>query len=86
MGREGVLVIMHGRSRMTVDPRTPTMPGRSTPVFHRLGRHCLHRARSAVRRWASRMKGELHDTKNRCWRRIFLQMDDNINQLTYVLV
>ena len=34
------------------------------PGFHRPGRHCLHRARSAVRCWASRIKGELHSTKN----------------------
>ena len=33
---------------------------------HRPGRHCLlHQARSAVRCWASRMKGELHPTRNR---------------------
>ena len=25
---------MHGRSRMTIDPRIPTMPGRSTSGFH----------------------------------------------------
>ena len=34
----GVLIIMHGRSRMTIDPRIPTMPGRSASSFHRLGR------------------------------------------------
>ena len=34
------------------------MPGRSTSGFRRLGRHCLHQARSAVRCSASRMKGE----------------------------
>ena len=34
-----VLNGMHGRSRMIIDPRIPTMPGRSTPAFHRLGRH-----------------------------------------------
>ena len=40
---------MHGRSRMTIYPRIPTMPGRSTSGFHRLGRriHWLHQARSA---------------------------------------
>ena len=27
--RGGVLIIMHGRSRMTIDPRIPTMPGRT---------------------------------------------------------
>ena len=56
---------MHGRSRVTIDPRTPTMPGRSTPGFHQPGRHCLHQARSAVRCSASRMKGELHPSKKR---------------------
>ena len=57
--------VMHGPSRMTIDPRIPTMPGRSTSGFHRPGRHCLHQARSAVRCSASRMKGELHPTKSR---------------------
>ena len=28
-------VIMHGRSRMTIDPRLPTMPGRSRSGFDR---------------------------------------------------
>ena len=61
-------MIMHDRSRMTVDPCIPTMPGRSTSGFHRPGRHWLHQARSAMRCWASDMKGELHpayDTKSR---------------------
>ena len=35
----GLLIMMHGRSRMTIDPRIPTMPGRSTSGFHRPGRH-----------------------------------------------
>ena len=52
----GCTHVMHGRSRMTIDPRIPTMPGRSTSGFHRPGRHCLHQARNAVRCWASRMK------------------------------
>ena len=58
-------VFMHGRSRMVIDPRIPTMPGRSMSGFPRPGRHCLHQARSAVRCSASRMKGELHPTKSR---------------------
>ena len=66
VGRGGVLIIMHGRNRITINPRTPTMPGRNTPGFHRAGRHCLHQVRSAVRCWASRMKVVLHPTKNRC--------------------
>ena len=35
---------VHGRSRMTIDPCIPTMPGRSTSDFHQPGRHCLHHA------------------------------------------
>ena len=30
---EGCTHVMHGRSRMTVDPRIPTMPGQSTSGF-----------------------------------------------------
>ena len=56
--------VMHGRSRMTIDPRISTMPGRTTSSFHRPGRHRLHQGRSAVRYWASHMTGELHPTKN----------------------
>ena len=50
----------HGRGRMTIDSGIHTTPGRSTSKFQR-----LHQARSAVRYWASRTKGELHPTKNR---------------------
>ena len=64
-GRRYVLDLTHGRSRMAIDPRIPAMPGRSMSGFHRPGRHCLHQARSAVRWRASRVKGELHPTKNR---------------------
>ena len=39
-------IIMHGCSRVTKDPRIPTMPGRSTSGFYRPGRHFLHQARS----------------------------------------
>ena len=56
--------VMLGRSRKTADPCLPTMPGRSTSGFHRRGRHRVHRARSAVRCSASRVKGELHPAKN----------------------
>ena len=38
----GCTYFVHGRSRMTIDPRIPTMPGRSTSGFHYPGRHCLH--------------------------------------------
>ena len=64
-GGGGGTHIMHRRSRMTIDPRIPTTPGRSTSGFHRPGRHCLHQAQSAVRWWSSHVKGELHPTKNR---------------------
>ena len=41
-----VFDIIHGRSRITVDPRIPTMPGRSTSGFHRPGAKIgLHQAR-----------------------------------------
>ena len=45
-------------SRMTIGPRIPAMPARSTLDSHRPGRHCLHLARSTVRCWARRIKGE----------------------------
>ena len=61
----GCTQFVYGRSRMTIDPRIPTMPGRSTSGFHQPGRHCLHQARSAVRCLASRMKDELYPSKNR---------------------
>ena len=54
---------MHGRSRMTIEPRIPTMTGRSTSRFHRSGRRHLHQARSAVRCSVGRMKGELHPSR-----------------------
>ena len=64
-GGGGGTQVVRGRSRMTLDPRVPTMPGRSTSDFHQPGRYCLHQARSALRCSASRMTGELHPFKNR---------------------
>ena len=61
----GCTHVMHGRSRMTIDCRIPTIPGRSMSGFHRPGRHCLHQERGVVRCWATRMKDGLHPTKNR---------------------
>ena len=55
---------VHDRRLMATEPRIPIMPGRSTSGFHQPGRHRLHQARSAVRCSASRMKGELHASKN----------------------
>ena len=52
--------VMHGRSRMVMDPRIPAMPGRGTSGLPRISRHCLHQARSTVRGQASCMKGDLH--------------------------
>ena len=45
-GEGGGTHFVHGRSRMTIDPRFPTMPGRSTSGFHQPGRHCSHQARA----------------------------------------
>ena len=64
-GGGGRIQCLHGGSRMTINPRIPTIPGRSTSGLHQPDRHCLHQARSAVRSSASRMKGELHVPKNR---------------------
>ena len=50
-------------ARKTKEPRTPTMPGRITPAFHRSGRCCLHQARSVVRSSASRTKNKLDPLK-----------------------
>ena len=36
-GGVGCTQFVHGRSRMTLDPRIPTMPGRSTSGFHQPG-------------------------------------------------
>ena len=36
-GGEGCTHVVHGRSLMTIDPRIPTMPGRSTSGFDRPG-------------------------------------------------
>ena len=38
LDRRDVLDLMHRRSRMTIDPRTSTMPGDSISGFHRPGR------------------------------------------------
>ena len=50
----GVLIAMHDRSRMTIGPRIPTTPGRSTSSF-RPDSHYLSQARSADKRSANRM-------------------------------
>ena len=42
-GGEGCTQLVHSRSRMAIEPRIPTMPGRSTSGFHQPGRHCVHR-------------------------------------------
>ena len=87
-GGGGVLSIVHGRSRMTIDPRIPTMTGRSTSAFHQPpGRYCSSQARSAVSCSASRTEGDLHPSKNRSQDELrhlvptFLLMDDSANEL-----
>ena len=47
---------MHGRSRMTIDPRIATTPGRSASGFHRLGRHCLRKEHRHKRTGGVRLK------------------------------
>ena len=61
----GVLIIMHGRSRMTIDPRIPIMPGRSASGVYRPDRRRLHQAGAGVRCSARGMKGELRPTQDR---------------------
>ena len=91
-GRGGGTQFVHGRSRMTIDPSIPTMPGRSTSGFYPRGRHCLNQARSAVTCSASCMKGELHPCKNcsndglRHLAPIFVLMDDSANEFLCFLV
>ena len=60
----GVLSFVHGRSRMTIDPRIPAMPGRGTSGFRQPGSHCFTKRESAVRCSASHMKDELHHVKH----------------------
>ena len=83
---------VHSHIRMNIDPRIPTMPGRSTSGFHQPGRHCLHQATSTVRCLASRMKGELHPAKNlskdglRHFVPNFLLMNNSTDELLCFLV
>ena len=45
IGRAGCTHFMHSPSRMTVDPRIPSTPGRSTPGFDRPDRYRDRQAR-----------------------------------------
>ena len=47
-GGWGCVPVMHGRSRMTIDPRIPTMPVGSTSGFDRPSRHCFEGGRTAA--------------------------------------
>ena len=56
--RGGVLDLMHARSRTIIDPRIPTMSGRSTPGFPSPRRHLL----CCTKREAKcEVFGELHE-------------------------
>ena len=57
--RGGDTNAIHGRSRMTIDPRSYRNNARTELVGFSptTGRHCVHQARSAVGCLASRMKG-----------------------------
>ena len=60
----GGVHLTHSLSRIFIDARIPATRRRGTLGNHRSGRHRVHQARSAVRFSASRIKGELHPTKN----------------------
>ena len=65
---------------MTIDPRIPTMPKRSTASdFHRPAKHGLHQARSSIRCWAGRVKGEPHPAEPALVRGEFLHLDDSVD-------
>ena len=50
MGRGGACTLsMYSHSHLTINPRIPTLPGRSTSNFHRPGGCCMFQARSAVK-------------------------------------
>ena len=81
--REGVLDIMHGRSGMTIDPRIPYNAGTEHVGFSRTRQTLLApSAKRHVRRSASRMKDELRSNQEPLARRIFLHMDDSVNDFT----
>ena len=40
VGAGGYTEFVHGLSRMTIEPRIPTMPGWITSDFRQPGRHC----------------------------------------------
>ena len=75
---------MHGRSRITRNPRIPTMPGRRHVGFSPTGTHCSSQARSAVRCWAGRLAGCAASYKESLLRRTFVDMDDNVQWITFV--
>ena len=89
-GGGGCTHVKHGRSRTTIDPRSPTMPGRNTSGFQRQGRQCLHQPRNAARCSASRIKGELHATKIRLCGGLpnlvctFLHMDNRVEWIDMI--
>ena len=72
-GGRGVLVIMHGRSRMITDPRIPTVPGRSRggvySFFARLSGLRRRRRRRRRRRGGGRGFGRGHGGRGRNGRR-----------------
>ena len=83
-GREGGRVSScHScRTRKTIVPHIPTRPGRSTPGFHGLGRHCLHQGRSAARCLASCMN--VAPCSEPLARRTFLYVYDSVERINFV--
>lgn len=46
----GVLITMHGRNHVTIDPRIPSMTGRSALDFHRQGNQVFLAPKSGAKR------------------------------------
>ena len=70
----GALIIMHRRSRMTVEnlARLQCWDGARRVFTDQADIACPKLLRSAVRCWASRTNDELHPTKNRAFEAGFL--------------
>ena len=86
-GGGGCTQFVHGHSRMIIDSLTSLLcrDGARRVFTNQRQIYCLHQARSAVRCSASRMKGELHPSKNR--KRLRMQrFGDIISMLLSMLI
>ena len=87
LDRRDVLDFMHGRSRVAVDPRIPTMPGRGVSGFHRPGTDTSCTKREGKRE----VSGETHEGwaasyEEPILRRSFLRLGDSFNELIKISV